>query len=96
MILDLAFLAGLFGAPATLLWLGHHMRDRSPRLKGAFWGGLIGHSATLVLTVVLALAPPVAWTDDAWRGFAVHSAMLAGFLAGAALGAARRRPAVLP
>ena len=51
----IALLLGLFGAPAILLWLGHRLRDRTARQRGAFWGGAIGHSVAIV--VVMARAP---------------------------------------
>jgi hypothetical protein len=87
-----ALLAGLFAAPVALAWLGHRMRDRSPRQKGAFWGGLFGHSAGVVVTLGLALAPPILWTGGSvWRETAVHYAMIVGFAIGAAIGAVRGR-----
>src|SRR5690606_6592999 len=81
---------GLFGAPAALLWLGHRLRDRSPRQRGAFWGGATGHSIAIVLTLVAALTPPIAWQDGGfWRDFTVHWSMLLGFFAGAGVGVLR-------
>ena len=38
-----AFLLGLYVLPLGLLWLGHHLKKRSPRARGAFWGAVIGH-----------------------------------------------------
>ena len=91
----LALLAGLFAAPLALAWLGHHMRARSPRQKGAFWGGIFGHTAGLLLTLGLALAPPIVWTGGAgWRDVAVHYAMIGGFTIGATIGALRGRGGV--
>ena len=88
----LALVAGLFLAPLLLAWLGHRFRDRSRHQKGAFWGGLFGHTAGLILALGLALAPPVVWTGgSAWRDAAVHYAMIVGFALGAAIGAARGR-----
>jgi hypothetical protein len=88
----LALLAGLFVAPLLLAWLGHRMRDRSPRQRGAFWGGLFGHTAGILITLALALAPPIVWTGGAaWRDAGVHYAMIGGFVIGAAIGALRAR-----
>jgi hypothetical protein len=84
----LALVAGLFLAPLVLAWLGHRFRDRSRRQKGAFWGGLFGHTAGLLLALGLALAPPIVWSGGAaWRDAAVHYAMIVGFALGTAIGA---------
>lgn len=82
----IALVAGLFVAPAVLLWLGHRMRDRSPRQRAAFWGGAIGHSTAMLITLVAALFPPVWWHEGGpVRDFAIHWSMLIGFLVGSAV-----------
>lgn len=85
-----ALLLGLFGAPAVLLWLGHRLRDRTARQRGAFWGGAIGHTIALVVALVAALLPPIWWHEGGFlRDFAVHWSLLIGAIAGAAAGALR-------
>lgn len=86
----IALLLGLFGAPAALLWLGHRLRDRSARQRGAFWGGAIGHGIAIVVAVIAALFPPIWWHEGGvLRDFAVHWSMLIGAVAGGAAGALR-------
>lgn len=83
-------LAGLFAVPTLLLWLGHGLRRRPARLRGAFWGGVAGHSLGMLVALAAAHAPPVLWADGGWRSLAVHASLLAGALLGATVGAARR------
>lgn len=80
-------LAGFFIAPALLLWLGHGLRRRTARARRAFWGGVIGHSLGMLVTLIAAHSPANPWSEGGWRSAAVHGAMLAGALLGAALGA---------
>ena len=84
-------LAGLLLAPVLLLWAGHGLRRRSARVRGAFWGGTIGHSLGMLVTLAAAHYPPVAW--EGARAVAVHTSMLAGAVLGAAVGAALARAA---
>ncbi len=84
-----ALLAGLLVAPALLLWAGHRLRRRSARVRGAFWGGLLGHTLGMLVTLGAAHYPPVPWDGSAWRTAAVHASMLLGAVLGAAAGAAR-------
>jgi len=89
-----ALLAGLFVAPALLLWLGQRLRDAGAVRRGAFWGGVVGHTAALVATVLATLMPPIVWTGGgALRELVVHWSMAAGAVVGGAVGAvvARRR-----
>jgi hypothetical protein len=96
-----ALLLGLLVAPLVLLWLGHRLRDRSAVARGGFWGGVIGHAAGLLVTVLTSMVPPVWWAGGPLlRDFAVHwsPVLLAAFgiAAGARLAARRRsdsRPA---
>ena len=85
-----ALLTGLFVAPAVLLWLGHRLRRRSVRVRGAFWGGVIGHSLGMLVTLLAAHYPPVLWGGEGWRAAAVHASMLAGASLGAAAGIVAR------
>ena len=84
----LAFLVGLLIVPALLLWLGHRLRDRSPAQRGAFWGGVIGHTVAIIVAVTLLHYPPVMWTGEVRAAIAMW-VMLLGAAAGAAAGAFR-------
>ena len=65
-----AFLLGLYVLPLGLLWLGHHLKRRSPRAKGAFWGAVIGHCVAGTLALVAGLMLPEEWTaQEQLRGF---------------------------
>ena len=66
----IAFLLGLYVLPLGLLWMGHHLKRRSPRVKGAFWGAIIGHCVAGVIALVAGMMLPETWTaDEQWRGF---------------------------
>lgn len=84
-----AFVIGLLVVPALLLWLGHRLRDRSPAQRGAFWGGVLGHSLAIIVAVTLLHYPPVLWTNDV-RAAIAFWAMTLGAAAGATVGALRR------
>ncbi|MBA3405023.1 MAG: hypothetical protein H0U13_10120 [Gemmatimonadaceae bacterium] len=92
----LVMLIGLFGIPSLLLWAGHHLRRKSRRVRGAFWGGLAGHTAAALIAVFYSMVPPEAWTAaDTLRGFAGFYLMVLGAAIGALLGimlAARSHP----
>jgi hypothetical protein len=85
-----AFLAGAVAVPALLLWLGHRLRDRGRAQRGAFWGGVIGHSIAMVVTLVAMHWPPVIWQGGA-RTTLVFWSMLLGGTLGAAVGALKNR-----
>jgi len=62
-------LVGVFAVPALLVWSGHRLRRRSSRWRSAFWGGVIGHLAALVIGSIAAMNPAEAWAPtDTWRG----------------------------
>ena len=88
--MTLALLAGLLVAPALLLWAGHRLRRRSARMRGAFWGGLAGHSLGLMVTLAAVHYPPVHWDGAPLRTAAIHASMLLGAVLGAAVGAMLR------
>jgi hypothetical protein len=90
---NLALLTGFFIVPLALLALGHRLRERSTRQRGAFWGGVIGHSLALLAAIAALHYPAVLWTGQA-RTFVAFWLMLVGGVAGALVGAAlgyRRR-----
>lgn len=65
----LALLLGAFVMPGVLLWLGHRLRRRTPRWRGAFWGGVTGHLIALVAGSIAAMTPAAHWSgDDTLRG----------------------------
>jgi hypothetical protein len=83
-----AMLLGLFAVPAFLLWAGHHWRHTTPRIRGAFWGGLIAHTAAALLATAAGVFWPREWDPgDTWRGFFGFWSMLVLFVIGAAIGA---------
>lgn len=66
---SLAMLLGIFGVPVVLLGAGHRLRRRSARWHAAFWGGVAGHVAALVIGSVAAVVPAEQWAPtDLWRG----------------------------
>ena len=85
----LAFLTGLLIVPGVLLWLGHRLRDRSPAQRGAFWGGVIGHTTAIIIAMTLLHYPPQMWTGA--RSAVAMWVMLLGGVFGALLGALRAR-----
>ena len=80
-------LAGIFVPPLVLLTMGHAYRHRSPGARGAFWGGVVGYGAGLVMGAAAMLVPAVDWTgDSALRETVVHAGPLAGCLLGLGVG----------
>lgn len=85
----MALLMGLFVAPAVLLWLGQGLRNRGALARGAFWGGVIGHTLALAVMLVAAHWPPVAWGDASPRSWLVNGSLVTGAAVGAAIGVLR-------
>lgn len=86
-------LVGMFLAPAVMLGVGHRLRKRSPAVRGAFWGAVIGHSLAILAMLGASLFPPVGWTEGAsGRVFAVYWSLLLGAMLGGLLGAVLARP----
>ena len=84
----LAMLVGLFLVPLYLLWAGHHWRSRSKRVKGAFWGGVIGHTLASLVATWAAMYKAVHWSaDDTVRGLLGLWLMLLAGVIGMAIGA---------
>lgn len=86
-----ALLLGAFVVPAALLGLGHRLRRRPPRWRHAFWGGLIGHVAAIVVGALATMLPPEEWAaNDYVRGAAAFWSFLLLPLVGALLGSLRK------
>ena len=84
-----AMLAGAFGIPALLLWLGHRLRRRAPRWQGVFWGAVVAHVVSVPIAAVAAMTPPVEWAPtDAMRGLLGLWLLLLAPVIGGAIGAA--------
>ena len=87
-----AFLLGLYVLPLGLLWLGHHLKRRSARAKGAFWGAVIGHCVAGTLALVAGLMFPEEWTaQEQLRGFLGLWSLLIFPVAGGLTGALTAR-----
>ena len=89
-VTNAALLLGLVVVPAVLLWIGHRLRDRTPTQKGAFWGGVIGHTIAIFVAVAALHVPAVMWTGGPRELLAFWS-MLLGGAGGALMGALRAR-----
>jgi hypothetical protein len=87
---NVALLAGLFLVPLALLALGHRLRARTTVQRGAFWGGVIGHTLALCVALTALHAPPVLWEGDVRVAAAFWSLLLGGAM-GALIGALRAR-----
>jgi len=88
-----AMLLGVFAVPVALLWTGHRLRRRSPRVRAAFWGALAGHVAAIVVGSAAAMTPPEEWAaTDFWRGLLGFWSFLLLPAVGALVGAVVTRP----
>lgn len=88
----LVFLAGLFVVPVIMLAVGHKLRRRSPRVRSAFWGAVIGYCIAGTLAVSLGMVPPEAWQpEERFRGFIGLWSMVVMPAIGAAVGMLRAR-----
>lgn len=80
----IALLLGLFIVPLGALAVGFKFRKRTPRMRGVFWGAVIGHTVATVIASVAAIWPPrVPGPDDAARGALILWTLLAGGVVGA-------------
>jgi hypothetical protein len=80
---QLGLLAGLIGMPVVLLALGHRLRYRTRTAKRLFFGGVIGHTAGLIISVVAMLSPAISWAGGGdVRTLLVHWSMLVGVALG--------------
>jgi hypothetical protein len=86
-VTHVALLMGFFVVPLALLALGHRLRERTVQQRGAFWGGVIGHSLALLAAITALHYPAVLWTGQA-RVFVAFWLMLIGGASGAVVGAA--------
>jgi hypothetical protein len=85
---NVALLVGFFVVPTALLALGHRLRERTALQRGAFWGGVMGHTAAVIVALVAMHWPPVVWTGGA-RVFVVFWVALIGAIGGGLIGALR-------
>jgi glyoxylase-like metal-dependent hydrolase (beta-lactamase superfamily II) len=90
-------LLGLIALPLALLSIGHGYRRAGRRLRGTFWGGVVGYGIGVVLWSWALLAPPVLWDEASPRIAVVVLALLASGVLGMGIGAVigrrpRRRP----
>lgn len=94
MIHQIALLSGMFGAPILLVALGHHLRRRTIRAKRLFWGGVIGHTTGIFITLgAMLLSPSASWAGGGdIRVLIVHWSLLGGLVMGLAAAATVRRP----
>lgn len=83
----MVLLVGLFAPPLLMLAMGHSYRHRTPAVRRAFWGGVVGYGVGVLFTVATMLVPAVAWAGGpAAREAVIHGALLTGSTAGMALG----------
>jgi len=90
-------LFGIFGIPLLLLAKSHPFRHLGRRLRGAFWGGVIGYATGILIWGVATIAPAEMWSSGNVRFLAVVIAPALFGSAGLALGALvgnkpKRRP----
>lgn len=63
----LMFLIGTVVFPACLLVIGRRLRYRGRRVRGAFWGGVVGHLVGDTLFLAVMLQPPLMLSrHDGW------------------------------
>jgi hypothetical protein len=83
----LAMLIGLFGVPVFLLWAGHRMRRRSPRVRAVFWGALAGYGVASIAALAVSIYPAAVWdATDTLRGLFGFWSFVIGSLVGAMVG----------
>ena len=92
---SVVFTVGLYVVPLAILALGHGLKRRSTRVRGAFWGAVIGYGVGALVTSLVTVVPPFHWDGGSVvRELAVHWSLVAatavGFLAGGAVGSAGR------
>ena len=94
MTLGLAvMLAGVFGVPLMLLWIGHRLRRREMRWQRVFWGALIAHVAVTPIALVAAMSPAAEWAPtDTLRGAIGFWSLLVVPVLGGLVGALVSRP----
>lgn len=71
-------LLGIFGVPLILLVKTQRFRDLGTRMRGAFWGGVIGYAAGILFWGLVTIGPAVMW-DPATVRLAGVTIPLLGF-----------------
>ena len=88
----LVFIVGLFLVPLGLLMIAHKLRRRSPRMRSAFWGAVLGHIAAALIATTWGMIPAETLTPgESARGFASLWTLLVFPLVGGAIGWFRPR-----
>lgn len=89
-------LLGIFGVPIALLVGGHRFRRLGRRMRGAFWGGVIGYAIGILFWGVATMAPAEMWAQGSIRLSAVVMPLIifgsAGFGIGALVGKKPKLP----
>lgn len=63
----LLLLLGIFGVPLALLVKTQRFRDLGARMRGAFWGGVIGYAVGILVWGLFTIAPAVMWDPGTAR-----------------------------
>ncbi len=80
-------LAGIFGMPVALLVNSQRFRRLGRRMRGAFWGGLIGYAVGILVWGLATIAPAQMWDPGSVRVAAIVLTLVLFGSAGFALGA---------
>lgn len=93
-LIGVLFILSIVGIPAWLLLVGHRLRDRGLRVRGAFWGGVVGHGVGDAALLGLLLAPPLVWPppEPIWLlALVLFVPSVLGLAIGAAVGRSKPR-----
>lgn len=79
-------LLGLFGLPLLLLVCNHRFRHLKFRMRGGFWGGVIGYLLGTIVWGIATIAPAQMWPQGSVRSYVIVLALSFCITAGFALG----------